>query len=125
MTTKQSLIRKIFITFQKEGIHQYPGAPDGVEFLRYPHRHIFHFRIEIAVGHNEREIEFILFKRRIEELYGNGTLQLNHKSCETIAEELIEVIDSWYPGREISVQVSEDLENGAVLIQKNYTPNKI
>ena len=50
--------KKIFVTFQKEGIHKYPNAPDGVEFLQYPHRHMFHFRVEIDVFHNDRDIEF-------------------------------------------------------------------
>ena len=59
----------IFVTFQKEGIHKYPDAPAGVEFLKYPHRHMFHFRVEIEVFHDDRDIEFILFKRELEGLY--------------------------------------------------------
>ena len=61
----------IFVTFQKEGIHRYPDAPEGVEFLRHPHRHMFHFRVEIEVFHDDRDIEFILFKRELEALYSN------------------------------------------------------
>ena len=42
----------IWVTFQKEGIHKYPAALDDpaleeVKFLGYPHRHMFHFKVEI------------------------------------------------------------------------------
>ena len=54
--------KMIWVTFRKEGIHKYPDAPDGVEFLKYPHRHIFHFRVELEVFHDDRDVEFILLK---------------------------------------------------------------
>lgn len=107
--------RTIFVTFQKEGIHRYPNAPVGVEFLAHPHRHIFHFRVDIDVFHNDRDIEFILFKRELEALYSAATLQMDYKSCEMLAEDLIDYISKKYPGRKMSVQVSEDGENGATL----------
>ena len=107
--------RQIFVTFSKEGIHRYPGAPEGVEFLRSPHRHIFHFRIDVEVFHNDRDIEFILFKRELEALYSTATLQVDYKSCEMLAEDLIDYISKKYSGRKISVEVSEDGENGATL----------
>jgi hypothetical protein len=112
--------RKIFVTFQKEGIHRYPNAPEGVEFLAHPHRHIFHFRVDIDVFHNDRDIEFILFKRELEALYSAATLQVDYKSCEMLAEDLIDYISNKYPGRKIAVQVSEDGENGATLV---YEPD--
>ena len=74
----------IWVTFQKEGIHKYPAALEDpalatgdkydVSFLGYPHRHMFHFRVEIEVFHDDRDIEFIQFKRWLEELYGDGIL---------------------------------------------------
>ena len=107
--------KQIYVTFQKEGIHQYPGAPEGVEFLQYPHRHMFHFRVEIQVFHDDREIEFILFKRELEGCYESGTLELNHKSCEMMADDLAKYIQDHYPGRFLKIEVSEDGENGAVM----------
>jgi hypothetical protein len=107
--------RTIFVTFQKEGIHRYPDAPPGVEFLRFQHRHIFHFRVTVDVFHNDRDIEFILFKRELERLYSDQTLEMDHKSCEMLSEDLIGYISNAYPGRKISVEVSEDGENGATL----------
>ena len=109
----------IWVTFQKEGIHKYPDAPEGVEFLRHPHRHIFHFRVDIEVFHDDRDIEFILFKRELEALYDGGrvnasTLQLDYKSCEMLADDLAEYIQDNYPGRDLKISVSEDNENGAI-----------
>lgn len=123
MTTKTS----IFVTFQKEGIHKYPealtdkrlatGEWDDVSFLGHPHRHMFHFRVEVSVTHSNRDIEFIQFKRWLERLYNEeGTLALDYKSCEMMAEELRDVILDAYPNLAwITIEVSEDGENGAIL----------
>ena len=120
----------IWVTFQKEGIHKYPAAADApnlatgdwldVSFLGTPHRHIFHFRVAIDVFHNDRDIEFIQFKRWLEKLYGDGVIELNHKSCEMISDDLYEQIASRYPGRNIVINVSEDNENGSEI---QYTIN--
>ena len=110
------MIKKwIEVTFQKDGIHMYPLAPEGVEFLRFPHRHMFYFRVKVEVFHDDRDIEFILFKRDLEDLYNNQTLQLDHKSCEMMADDVIRYIQNAYPGRDVTVSVFEDNENGAIL----------
>lgn len=115
--------RTIFVTFQKEGIHKYPAALTDpalatgdeydVSFLGYPHRHMFHFDVQISVEHSDRAIEFIQFKRWLESLYNQGTLDLDYKSCEMLAEDLYEKINQRYPNREVAITVSEDGENGA------------
>jgi hypothetical protein len=115
----------IFVRFQKEGIHKYPAAATDpnlatgdqydVSFLANPHRHIFHFRVWISVEHSDRAIEFIQFKRWLENLYSQGTLQLDYKSCEMMAEDLYEQIAAKHPGREVWIEVSEDGENGALI----------
>ena len=115
--------RSIWVTFRKEGIHKYPAAledPDlatgdeyDVSFLGYPHRHIFHFKVRIQVTHNDRDIEFIQFKRWMEKLYSEKTLELDYKSCEMMADDLYDKIADKYPGREVHIDVSEDGENGA------------
>jgi hypothetical protein len=125
---KDAAKRVIWVTFQREGIHCYPAAltdPNlktndeyDVSFLGYPHRHIFHFRVGIQVFHNDRDIEFIQFKRWLENLY-QGTLELNYKSCEMISDDLYEVIASRYPNRDIEITVSEDGENGATIYYKH------
>lgn len=115
-------MRAIWVTFSKEGIHHYPGADtdpklatgdwDDVSFLGHPHRHIFHFRVWIEVFHNDRDIEFIQFKRWMERLYAQDTLELNHKSCEMIADDLASAVSKRYPGRWLKISVAEDNENG-------------
>jgi len=119
--------KMIWVTFQKEGIHKYPAALTDptlatgdkydVSFLGYPHRHIFHFRVWIGVHHNDRDIEFIQFKRWLEELYNGdqAVLQLDYKSCEMMSDDLYDIIAKKYPNREIWIEVSEDGENGSFI----------
>ena len=117
--------KMIWVTFRKEGIHCFPDALTNpqfatgddydVSFLGHPHRHIFHFKVWIAVEHNDRDIEFIQFKRWLENLYEDGTVQLDHKSCEMMSDELYVVISGKYPGREVWIEVSEDGENGSFI----------
>jgi frataxin-like iron-binding protein CyaY len=117
--------KMIWVTFRKEGIHKYPAAATDpaiatgdeydVSFLANEHRHIFHFRVWIGVTHNDRDIEFIQFKRWLEKLYSDAILQLDYKSCEMMSDDLHDVISKKYPGREIWIEVSEDGENGSFI----------
>jgi hypothetical protein len=111
--------RMIWVTFQREGMHCYPAAATDpnladVSFLANPHRHIFHFKVAIEVFHNDRDLEFIQFKRWLESLY-QGTLNLNNQSCEMISDSLYQAITIKYPDRDIEIDVSEDNENGALI----------
>lgn len=107
----------VYVTLQKEFIHQYKDAPDEVSFLRYPHRHIAHIKVQIEVNHNEREIEFIMLKHKLEE-YLNLT-NLTNNSCETIADEILSFMQHEYDiDRDIQIVVSEDGENGCELVYK-------
>ena len=118
-------LNMIWVTFRKEGVHLYPAAATDpklktgdmydVSFLGTPHRHIFHFKIYIPVFHDDRDIEFIQFKRWLVHCYTDGTLELNHKSCEMISRDLHGTISARYPGREIWIDVSEDGENGCFI----------
>jgi hypothetical protein len=130
--------RFIWVSFEKEGIHCYPAAGTDpklatgdeydVSFLASPHRHIFHFRVSIAVFHNDRDIEFIQFKRWLLSLYnGNhSVLALDFKSCEMIADDLYIQINSRYPGRHVIINVSEDNENGCEIVYRDpRQPEKI
>jgi hypothetical protein len=119
--------KMIWVTFSREGIHCYPAAATDpnlatgdeydVSFLGSPHRHIFHFRVSIGVQHNDRDIEFIQFKRWLTSLYNgqDSILKLDHKSCEMISDELYDTISQKYPGREVWIEVSEDRENGSFI----------
>jgi hypothetical protein len=129
---REAAERKIWVTFRREGIHRYPAAATDpalctpgeydVSFLANAHRHIFHFRVWIDVWHNDRDIEFIQFKRWLENLYaGRGpynegqVLELDFKSCEMIADDLYTQIAGRYPGRAVWIEVAEDGENGCLI----------
>jgi len=117
--------KMIWVTFQKEGIHCYPAAATDpnlatgdeydVSFLATPHRHIFHFRVWLSVTHNDRDVEFIQFKRWLENLYKDSILKLDYKSCEMMSDDLYDTISQKYPGREVWIEVSEDGENGSFI----------
>ena len=127
--------RQICVTFQREGIHCYPAAATDpqlatgdyydVSFLAHPHRHIFHFRVSIDVYHNDRDIEFIQFKRWLESLYSGETncLRLDYKSCEMIADDLYVQIANKYPDRSVTISVSEDNENGCTITYATHQPS--
>jgi hypothetical protein len=136
---KSAAERQIWVTFCKEGIHKYPAALTDpqlatgdeydVSFLGYPHRHIFHFRVWIDVFHNDRDIEFIQFKRWLENLFrttgANNTssvLSLDYKSCEMIADDLYVQIAARYPGRSVWIEVAEDGENGCLIKYNTHRP---
>ena len=124
----QQAQRQIWITFRKEGIHKYPAAAEDprladVSFLANEHRHIFHFRVSIDVFHNDRDIEFIQFKRWCQGLYSTDTLILDYKSCEMIADDLYVQIGSKYPNRNVTIEVSEDGENGCAITYNTHQPS--
>ena len=129
---KDKAFRTIFVRFQKEGIHCYPAAATDpalatgdeydVSFLATLHRHIFHFEVTIEVFHNDRDIEFIQFKRWLENQYSQNILALDYKSCEMISDDLYEVIATRYPNRNITISVSEDNENGATISYNKTQP---
>jgi hypothetical protein len=127
MIIKQDIrpLKMIWVTFRKEGVHCYPAAATDpnlatgdeydVAFLANKHRHIFHFCVWIGVTHNDRDIEFIQFKRWLENLYKDNILDLNFQSCEMMSDDLYSEISQKYPGREVWIEVSEDGENGSFI----------
>jgi len=121
MNRREQAARMIWVNFNFEGIHAYPAAADtakegeyDVSFLQYPHRHTFHFKVQIEVYHSDRDIEFIQFKRWCLNQFGNGdgVIQLNNNSCEMLADSLYNQIALTFPDRRVVIDVSEDLENG-------------
>ena len=130
---KEKAERKIWVTFKKEGIHRYPAAATDpnlctageydVSFLANAHRHIFHFRVWIDVFHNDRDLEFIQFKRWLEGLYSKDILELDFKSCEMIADDLYDQVAARYPERAVWIEVAEDGENGCLIKYELTRPN--
>ncbi len=119
--------RYITVPFQAEGIHYYPGADtdpklatgdwDDVSHLGHKHFHYFFFKVTIQVFDDNRELEFIQFSRLCKRLYSEGVLQLDNKSCEMLAEDLINTLIEKYnfKNREITVEVYEDNINGSIV----------
>ena len=106
----------VIARLQVEGIHQWADCPlPEVEFLRYPHRHIFHINCEKEVFHDNRDVEFIMMKREIIKYLNtkyadNECLKFKNMSCEMIAKELLDEF------KLVSCEVFEDNENGARII---------
>lgn len=115
----------VYASIVKEGYHCFPEAATDpryatgdeydVSHLANKHMHYFYIKVWIEVKHNNRNIEFIQFRRWLDSLYTNNTLQLNNKSCEMIAEDLFGVIAEKYPNLEVRIDVSEDNINGALI----------
>jgi len=103
----------IWVKAQKEMVHCYPDAPEVVDYLRNVHRHIFYFKVYISVEHDDRDIEFIMFKHFVEEQLEVIKHKLITKSCEMMAKFLAKKIRKEYPDKEIMISVSEDNENGS------------
>lgn len=116
----------IVVRFQLEGFHNFPAAKElfpEVSFLSDRHRHIFHFECVKRVNHDDRDVEFIMFKRDIMSWlinkYGvhvypedhppfSYQLEFGSMSCEMIGKELLNTFNLE------SCSVFEDGENGAV-----------
>ena len=107
----------IVCKLQVEGIHQWSKCPyDDVKFLKDPHRHIFHIECEKKVNHDDRDVEFIRFKREIldylHDKYADGECcKFGDMSCEMIAKELVQEYDLE------KCAVFEDNENDSVVYQ--------
>lgn len=110
------ITKEVFCTLQVEGTHNWPNCPfDEVAYLRDTHRHVFHIKAYKLVTHSDRDVEFIMLKHKIQDYlidtyYTEPNLCVfGAKSCEMIAEELINRFDL------SRCEVSEDGENGAIV----------
>ena len=110
--------RTVFCSFQFVAFHNWPDAPDHVDFLRNTHRHLFKVVASADVDHNNRDIEFTSMKDMIagycEKMFAGRNL--GSMSCEDIAQDILEAFTNL-----CSVSVSEDGENGAVLRRLDNT----
>lgn len=109
----------IKVSFQFEGFHKRPKAPEEVKFLRDLHRHMFHVKATIEVNHDDRDLEFILVKRHLESQVQNMFEEIGeYRSCEMMASWYVQHILKHYDlgERYVSVEVSEDGENWGIVI---------
>lgn len=100
----------IVITTAFSAVHCWKDCPiEGLEFLKNPHRHVFHVVVKFKVTHADRQIEF-LDKKKIVNSYLSTNFDnrdLGQMSCEMIAQEIFENFQAAF------VSVYEDNENGA------------
>ncbi len=113
----------VIVRLQIDGEHNFPAAAElfpEVAFLAHPHRHMFHIEAKVEVFHDNRDKEFIMLKRDILEYLGkryyrsvSRTHMFGPMSCEMIAREILNEFNCK------SVQVWEDLENGAEVVRED------
>lgn len=107
--------RLVVATLREPGLHCWPAAFPAVGHLRHLHRHVFWFRVEVTVCHEERQVEFQVLQKAIAEalrrLYEPCPFgfMFGDRSCETIARELAEALSQY---RVSAIEVWEDGENG-------------
>jgi len=119
----------IIVNLQIDAIHNWPTCNvEGVDFLKYPHRHVFHITCKKRVWHSDRDIEIIKFKGEVTsylvDKYGENVPEqfawvmcdFKNNSCEMIATELLNKFDLTH------CRVLEDGENGAEC-ETYYDPN--
>lgn len=103
----------IIVTLRVEGFHKWSGCDiEDVSFLRERHRHMFSITAKKIVSDDDREIEIILFKRKVAKVLSEafGTpCEFGEMSCESIARFLYEILGL------SSCAVLEDGENGAMI----------
>jgi len=113
---KRQASRMIWVTFQKVGYHYYPAAADepnlaDVSYLGNKHRHLFKFKVQIEIFHDDREIEFHQFLNYCESLF-ESRVDIDYKSVEMLSDDLYVAIAEKYPMRNMVIDISEDGECG-------------
>lgn len=105
---------RIFVTWRATGFHRWPAASGERDYLAARHRHVFHYRAELDVTHNDRDIEFHDLLDACHDVASEG-VEWADRSCEAIGRVLLNDIEHRWPGRNPVVTVSEDGECGATV----------
>jgi hypothetical protein len=107
--------RSVIVRTSFIGFHRWPDAPSRRAYLADLHRHDFHLTVELEVFHNEREVEFHDLQELVAVCRATRIPKTSDLSCEAMAQILGECVADQYPGRHMTVTVSEDNENDARL----------
>lgn len=100
----------IWVSTTFPAYHAWLAAPESTAFLRSYHRHLFHVKLTVEVEHNDREVEFFDLLTQLDTFITKNYRERSMtKSCEEIAGELVVHFHA------LSVEVSEDGENGAIV----------
>jgi hypothetical protein len=84
--------------FRVPGLHYWPGATEGREYLSQPHRHLFHVAVTMRVNHLDRQVEWHDLGTAANELAvkmgdaHNGLIDYGPRSCESLATELMNAL---------------------------------
>ena len=115
----------VLTSFSVVGFHRWPNAPARVHHLRDEHRHVFVYRVEVDVKHDDRDVEFQMLQADCRQWvvdtypgYGEDKtdgLRFDTRSCERLAAELfLHLVEK---GVCVSaVEVWEDNESGARVV---------
>jgi len=99
----------IVVRTRFEAIHKWEGCNIPlVSYLRQPHRHTFFVEVKWEVTHNNRDLEFITMKNKLNTFLTYLPFDLGNQSCEDICDR----IHTEFP-ESVFVSVFEDNENGA------------
>jgi 6-pyruvoyl-tetrahydropterin synthase len=125
-TPKTSTNSFITVSIEVAGMHRYPESKRV--YLRDFHRHDFRITVMIGVSEHNRQFEFydvqdsmILALDSIFTRADATTYNFGNRSCEHIANELMEVLRKDFPIEE--VHVFEDQYNGSVVRVKRKVVN--
>lgn len=103
------------ISFEFEGTHRWKKAPAKVNFLKYPHRHIFKCIVWIEQQpEKDRDVEYIQVKEILNKMSGAFHKNID-ESCETMALNILGFLSNQFPNRKYKIEVTEDGENGAFI----------
>ena len=101
------IVKTSFIDF-----HKWDNAPEEVAFLKLLHRHVFNVAVECEVTHDDRELEFFMVQKRLNQIIEDKIKPMpNTKSCEQMALAIQSNLKGIY-NRDFTVRIFEDNENG-------------
>lgn len=93
-------------------LHHWPKATEPVEYLKHPHRHVFHVTTWVEVKHEDRDVEIIQLKQNICDFCKlHFGADAGSRSCEQMALEIKDALSQRY--HVTRIRVLEDNENGA------------
>jgi hypothetical protein len=110
----------VWATVDLPGFHCWPTAPPRRAYLRDRHRHLFRVTAEVAVSHDDRDVEFHDLADLIRAWWAaesDGALarECGPKSCEALANELGAALAGGPNLAVTRITVSEDGECGATI----------
>ena len=115
----------LLIRTEMEAVHNWSTIPEKhtQSYLKYPHRHMFHITVRFRVEDQDRELEFIEIKKRLNQWLawqfksraGANPIEpfnIGSTSCEMLADR---ILHNFKIGDKLPnyVCVLEDGENGA------------